>query len=145
MANNTLTKTKGIVPNKLDISKYQKYIEDRIESDSIFMSNKSSKAMDKTENFDDSIAEWTGYYRKFPHLFVEDYLGLKLKEFQKLILYDMFNNNYYMFLASRGLGKTFLTAIYVVTMCILYPETKVVVAGGRFIIINFYNDLCLSI
>lgn len=127
---NTLTKTKSGSAFKLDISKYSQYINQKTSSDSIFVPNKENNTIDKLGDFEDSLAEWTGYYRKFPHKFVEDYLGLRLKEFQKLILYDMFNSNYYMFLASRGLGKTFLTAIFVVTMCILYPETKVVVAGG---------------
>ena len=40
-------------------------------------------------------------------------------------------NNYFMFLASRGLGKTYLTAIFCVVRCILYPGTRICVASGR--------------
>ena len=34
-------------------------------------------------------------------------------------------------LASRGLGKTFITSIYVHYRCVLYPNTKVVIASGQ--------------
>lgn len=34
-----------------------------------------------------------------------------------------------MFVASRGLGKSFLSAIYCVTRCILYPETKIIITA----------------
>lgn len=40
-------------------------------------------------------------------------------------------DNYFMFLASRGLGKTFLTAIFCCVRCILYPGTRICVASGR--------------
>ena len=35
-----------------------------------------------------------------------------------------------MFIACRGIGKSFLSAIYCVTRCILYPGTKVCIASG---------------
>ena len=38
--------------------------------------------------------------------------------------------NYFMYLAARGQGKTFLTAIFCVVRCILFPKTKIVVASA---------------
>ncbi len=35
------------------------------------------------------------------------------------------------FIACRGLGKSYLTALFCVVRCILYPETKVVLASGN--------------
>ena len=114
----------------LDVSKYQHYI-DQLDKSSIFVAGSDNKAVDKTKNFDENFPVWVAYYRKFPHKFAEDYLGIMgLKDFQKVILYDMSNSNYTMFLASRGLGKSFLTALFAVIMCILYPEIKVVVASA---------------
>lgn len=50
--------------------------------------------------------------------------------FQKILLYMMNVSPYFMFIAARGLGKSFLVAVYAVTRCILYPGTKVVIASG---------------
>lgn len=92
--------------------------------------NKSSDNLTKSERLMNGIADWASFYRANPHIFVEEYLGIKLRSFQKVILYTMMHYNYTMFLASRGLSKTFTTAIYCVTRCILYPGTKIVIASG---------------
>ena len=42
----------------------------------------------------------------------------------------MFKSNYFIYLAARGAGKTWLTAVFCVAWCILYPNTKIVVASG---------------
>jgi phage terminase large subunit len=36
----------------------------------------------------------------------------------------------FLYIASRGSGKTWLTALYCVVRCILYPGTKICVASG---------------
>lgn len=38
--------------------------------------------------------------------------------------------NYFMYLAARGQGKTFLTAIFCTVRCILFPKTKIVIASA---------------
>ena len=38
--------------------------------------------------------------------------------------------NYFMYLAARGQGKTFLTSIFCVVRCILFPKTKIVIASA---------------
>ena len=42
----------------------------------------------------------------------------------------MMCNNYFMYLASRGQGKTYLTALFCVVRCILFPKTKICVASA---------------
>ncbi len=39
-------------------------------------------------------------------------------------------NIYFVFIASRGLGKSYLTALFCVVRCILYPGTTVILAAG---------------
>lgn len=51
------------------------------------------------------IMNWVGFYREHIDVFVEDYLEIKLKLFQKIILIMMDCNLYFLFLASRGIGK----------------------------------------
>jgi hypothetical protein len=78
----------------------------------------------------DGAAYWGAFYRYNPDKFAEDYLHLKLKKFQKILLVMMFWSTIFVLIACRGLGKTFLSAIYCVIRCILYPGTKVCIASG---------------
>ena len=39
-------------------------------------------------------------------------------------------SNFFMYLAARGQGKTFLTALFCVVRCILFPKTKICVASA---------------
>ena len=75
-------------------------------------------------------AYWGSFYRENPDEFAKDYLHLKLRRFQKFLLVMMFWSNIFVLIACRGLGKTFLSAIYCVVRCILYPGTKVCIASG---------------
>lgn len=84
---------------------------------------------DKSEKTMKAVARRCSFYRENPHRFVKDYLGIELKMFQEIILVMMFSNIKTMFLAARGIGKTFLTAIFCVVKCILYPGIKICVAS----------------
>lgn len=86
----------------------------------------------KIERIEDGICHWVTYWRCNPARFVTDVLNVTLKPFQMVLLTIMFSTETirFDFVASRGLGKTFLTALYLTTRCILYPGTKAVVASG---------------
>lgn len=86
--------------------------------------------IDVSKEFLDNVSEWTSFYRKYPFVFAEDFLGVKLHPFQKILLYQMFNNDFSMFLAARGLGKSFLLAIFISCYAILYPRVKIVVSAA---------------
>ena len=75
-------------------------------------------------------AFWGAYYRYNPDKFAKDYLHLNLKKFQKLLIVMMFWTNIFVWVAARGLGKSFLSAIYCVIHAILYPGTKICIASG---------------
>lgn len=79
----------------------------------------------------DGAARWAAFYRNNPDRFAEEYLHLKLKLFQRVLLVMMFCNTVFVFIASRGAGKSFLSAIYCVIRCILWPGTKICIASGR--------------
>lgn len=55
-----------------------------------------------------NIIKWVSFYREYIDVFVEDYIGVKLKLFQKIILVMMDKNLYFLFLAARGIGKFIL-------------------------------------
>lgn len=79
-----------------------------------------------SKEFLDRVGTWGSYYRLFPFVFVKDYLNITLKPFQAYLLYEMNHSDEVAYIATRGQGKTFLTAILAVVRCILYPGTKVV-------------------
>ena len=93
--------------------------------------DKEKKAYEKSifQKRDDNLKKWVSFWRLNPHRFVEEYLGISLFFFQKILIYLMSVTPMFAFIASRGLGKSFLTAVYAVTRCILYPGTNVLIAS----------------
>lgn len=73
---------------------------------------------------------WGAFYRANPHRFIKDYLHIDLHLFQKILIMMMNWSDTFVFIAARGLGKTFLSALFCVVRCILYPGTKIVIASG---------------
>ena len=69
--------------------------------------NKSDTEIQQTkiENTMNIIAKRCSYYRANPQRFVSEFLGLKLKLFQKILLYTMMHNDMYYFIAARGIGR----------------------------------------
>lgn len=88
------------------------------------------EALSYDEQFLKNIVMWISFWRKFPFHFCKYYLGINLKPFQCVLLYQMMHNSTFCFIAARGLGKTWVSAVYCVVRCILYPNTKIVVAAG---------------
>lgn len=78
----------------------------------------------------EGVASWCAYYRANVHRFAHDYLHLNLRLFQKLLLVQMDQCTTSGIVGSRGIGKTFLIAVYAVIRCILYPGTKICIASG---------------
>ncbi|MEK4907346.1 terminase large subunit domain-containing protein [Niallia sp. FSL M8-0099] len=89
-----------------------------------------NKKKSKSERLMDGIGIWASFYRSNPHRFVKEYLGITLKMFQCILIYMMMHNHYFMYLASRGQGKTFLTSIFCCVRAILFPQTKIIIASG---------------
>lgn len=84
---------------------------------------------EKQKRMMNGVATWASFYRANPHRFARDYLGLKLKKFQQIILNEMFRKVNSIYLASRGGGKSFLLSIFCVCYCILFPGTTVCLAS----------------
>lgn len=104
-------------------------------------------ANEKAKRMMEGVSYWGAFYRKNPQRFCKDYLNIHLKLFQKILLYAMMCNNYFMFCASRGLGKTWLTALFCVVRCILFPGTKICVASStrvqaNEVLLKITDDFC---
>lgn len=75
-------------------------------------------------------AYWGSFFRNNPDKFAEQYLHIELRLFQKILIVMMFCCTTFVWIAARGLGKTFLSAVYCCARCILYPGTKICIASG---------------
>ena len=84
---------------------------------------------DKAQRILDGVDRWCSFYRENPHRFAQDFLNLKLKKFQQMLLFMMFHTSNSTILASRGIGKTFLVAVFCCIKCILYPSSKIVIVS----------------
>ena len=102
--------------------------------------------MDRYESVMEGAAIWGAFYRANPDKFAEDYLHIQLKLFQRILLTMMFWSTTFVLIACRGLGKTYLSAIYCVVRCILYPGTKICIASGtRGQAINVLEKIMLEL
>lgn len=86
--------------------------------------------MTRQEKILNGVAQWCAYYRANPHRFAKDYLHLNLHLFQKILIVMMNWSSTTAFIGSRGIGKSFLSAVFCVIRCILYPGTKICIASG---------------
>lgn len=93
--------------------------------------DKTKENMSKNERMRTQIKKWTTFYRLNMHRFVEHYFGIELFLFQKILLFLMNLHTYFMLVAARGLSKSYMIAIYCCARCVLYPQTKVVIASGQ--------------
>lgn len=85
----------------------------------------------RRERVIEGMAVWGSYYRENIDEFVTRYLELDfLKWFQLALLVMMNRSRTFLWIAARGMGKSFLTAIFAVVRCILYPGTQVVITSG---------------
>lgn len=120
----------------------QKMSKKNKEKEVITTNRNSSKLMK-------GINKWTSFYRSNPQRFVKDYLNIKLKTFQEILLWALFHNNYICIIACRGLGKTYIIALFCVCKCILYPGTRICVASGTKsqainVIKKITEDFCIG-
>lgn len=76
------------------------------------------------------LIDWITFYRRNIPVFVEHYLGITLHWYQIIWLYILNSYISVVIIAGRASAKSFVIAIYSCAKCILYPNTKVVVASG---------------
>lgn len=74
-------------------------------------------------------AVWGSYYRENPDVFAEEYLHIRLRLFQRILLCMMCWATTFVLIACRGLGKTYISAVYCCIRAILWPGTKICIAS----------------
>lgn len=95
------------------------------------------------------LANKIEYYREHIDVFCEEYLGIPLNLYQKVSLRAMAKYNFIVLVWSRGLGKTWTSAVYVCCMAILYPNLRIGIIAPSFrqskmlVEDKIDNDLCI--
>lgn len=90
----------------------------------------SSAFNDKYAQIMSQIGVWASFYRNNPNRFIREYFGIKLKRFQEIMICEMFDAGRVCFIGCRGISKTWTTALFASTKCVLYPGTACVVASA---------------
>ena len=86
----------------------------------------------REENIDyEAWTQFISYYRYYVDAFAVDVLGIKLFPFQRLILRAMGRYQSSMLIACRGIGKSFIVAVFYICVAILYPNIKLGIASGN--------------
>lgn len=75
--------------------------------------------------------EFFSYYRYYIDEFAMDILGVDLFPFQRVILRAMARGQYTALIACRGLGKSWVVALFYICISILYPNIKCGIASGN--------------
>ncbi len=86
--------------------------------------------MTRVEKIMGGAAQDCAFYRANPHRFAKDYLHVDLRLFQKIVICMMMMVSNAVFIGSRGIGKTYLSAIFCCVKAILWPGSKIVIASG---------------
>lgn len=77
---------------------------------------------------------WTkffSYYRYYIDEFAIDILGVDLFPFQRVILRAMGRGQFSVLIACRGIGKSWIVALFYICVSILYPNVKCGIASGN--------------
>lgn len=80
--------------------------------------------------FCDHFMQWVTFFRRNLHRCAIDYLGIKLYPYQSLMLSQMSTSRFFVVVASRAVAKSFVIALFSCVKCILFPNSKVVIASG---------------
>ena len=94
--------------------------------------NEELKAMEGSIKEEDARYYLYKFLRNNISFTSEMFLGVRLFPFQAMAIKGMMVSDYSMFVFSRGMSKTFSTAIYVLLECLLNPKANIGVIAGSF-------------
>ena len=91
-----------------------------------------SNNLSSDESIDyEAWTEFFSYYRYYIDEFAMDILGVNLFPFQRVILRAMARGQFMILLAARGLGKSWIVALFYICVSILYANVKCGIASGN--------------
>lgn len=79
---------------------------------------------------EENAIEWITLFRRNWHIYAEMVLQIKLKPFQKVMIYLMGISDVFFAICSRGLSKTFMVGLAALIKMLLYPYSEIVVTAS---------------
>ena len=96
------------------------------------LDNPYSNTVIREESIDyEAWTKFISYYRYYIDEFAMDILGINLFPFQRVILRAMSRYQNELLVACRGLGKSWIVAVYYICVSILYTNIKLGIASGN--------------
>nr|DAF83655.1 MAG TPA: large terminase [Caudoviricetes sp.] len=89
---------------------------------------KENKKLSK-KDYDRRIANWQLFYLNNLDIFTEEYLKIPLHYFQRQVLLDCWEYDIYMFIASRGLSKSFTIGVLANDLALLLPGVQIAITS----------------
>lgn len=72
------------------------------------------------------LKRWITFFRRNPVRFISDYFGIKLFPYQMLMIWVLQRSNLAYIVASRASAKTWVIAVWSLTLAVLYPGIKII-------------------
>jgi hypothetical protein len=112
---------------------YQNFKNDyyrNVNSTDQFKAPKSTiKSKVRNEEWNKRLKDWTTFYRRNIHRFIQHYFGVKLYTYQILWIYFMSICTKFVTIASRAAAKSWLIALLAYARAVLYPGSEVVIVS----------------
>jgi hypothetical protein len=83
----------------------------------------------KTKDWDNRLKDWTTFYRRNVHRFIQHYFGVNLHLYQIIWVYFMSICSKFVTIASRAAAKSWLIAVLAFARAVLYPHSEVVIVA----------------
>lgn len=74
----------------------------------------------------EKLINWITFFRRNPHRFIETYFGIHLHPFQILMIWVLQRSSLAYIVASRAASKTWIIAVWALTLAVLYPGIRVI-------------------
>lgn len=108
----------------------EKHLYDKRHSED-FDSTYSNDPINEVSIDYEAWTEFFSYYRYYIDEFAMDILGVDLFPFQRVILRAMGRGQFSVLIACRGIGKSWIVALFYICVSILYPNVKCGIASGN--------------
>lgn len=83
-----------------------------------------------TEQNVSRVKNWISFFRRNIEIYIEEYLCISLKPFQRVVFHQMGISDNYTLVCSRGLSKSWMVGTFAFAVADLYPRSEVVITSS---------------
>jgi hypothetical protein len=83
-----------------------------------------------TEQNVSRVKNWISFFRRNIEIYIEEYLRISLKPFQRVVFHQMGISDNYTLVCSRGLSKSWMVGTFAFAIADLYPRSEVIITSS---------------